>query len=148
MNGQRIRVSAAPSQDYEDVQPKHKFQCPVKGQRDDAKNNEKESDNRFKSILKKPTTTFSDTDSSGGPERSPSPAQKSGSHFYLPLPANAPRKKVQFLVENKLVCQGQGNRKETQNLDYEELSVQQQAVRDSPEESYENSSEDGKCCLH
>ncbi|KAI4469964.1 rho guanine nucleotide exchange factor at 64c isoform a [Holotrichia oblita] len=68
--------------------------------------NNASNSNRFKSILKKPTTTFNDTDLRGGPvERSPSPARKSGSHFYLPLPANnsTPRKKVQFLVENELV---------------------------------------------
>lgn len=133
VNGQRIRIRpATPNQDYEDVQPKPKLQPPSKTPRDDAKPvNEKESADggRFKSILKKPSTTFSDTDSSCGPERSPSPARRSGSHFYLPLPANAPRKKVQFLVENKLVCQGLGNRKEKQNLDYEDVDAQQGSVK-------------------
>ncbi|VEN60330.1 unnamed protein product [Callosobruchus maculatus] len=54
---------------------------------------------RFKSILKKPSTNYSDTDSDNYGERSLSPPiQKGGSQFYLPLPTV--RKKVQFLMEN------------------------------------------------
>lgn len=68
------------------------------------KPNEKEASdcgsNRFKSILKKPSATFGDTDSNCVGERSPSPTLKSGSHFYLPMPTT-PRKKVQFLVEKE-----------------------------------------------
>lgn len=59
--------------------------------------NEYECNNRCKSILKRPTT-FVDTDSNERPEKT-FPATKSGTHFYLPV--NSPRKKVQFLDENK-----------------------------------------------
>lgn len=102
VNGQRIRVRP-PSTDaeYEDVQVKRPAPK-VPPAKSKILPNEKESEsNRFKSILKKPTTTFSDTDSNSR-EHSPSPAHKTGSHFYLPMPGNTPRKKVQFLVENEL----------------------------------------------
>lgn len=124
VGGQRVRIRPpSTEQVYEEVKvqpprqqpsqiPKLKNQ-PANKPKGPPKSNEKESEsNRFKSILKKPTT-FSDTDSSGGPERSPSPAHKSGSHFYLPMPMNTPRKKVQFLVENELVCHKQDGRKDT-----------------------------------
>ncbi|KAF5301751.1 hypothetical protein FQR65_LT08733 [Abscondita terminalis] len=117
VGGQRVRVCPPDieQEQYEDVNvqpvlktsqiPKIKSPPENKQTKLALKFKEKESDcNRFKSILKKPTT-FSDTDSSVGPERSPSPALKSGSHFYLPMPMNTPRKKVQFLVENKLIRQ-------------------------------------------
>lgn len=53
---------------------------------------------KFKSILKKPSTTFSDIDLN----TTDSLNVKSGSHFYLPMPTmTPPRKKVQFLVENE-----------------------------------------------
>ncbi|KAJ8941995.1 hypothetical protein NQ314_010220, partial [Rhamnusium bicolor] len=126
VNGQRIRVRPTAEQVYEDVQVRqsptkstsnrnkpNKIKSPISS----PKLNEKESEhsNRFKSILKKPTT-FSDTDSNG-PERSPSPSLKSGSHFYIPMPCTntTPRKKVQFLVENELVCQEPNNRKDELN---------------------------------
>lgn len=101
VNGQRIRVRAAGSDpEYDDVQVR-RSQVKSKNSKQ-QKPNEKESEcNRFKSILKKPTTTFSDTDSNSR-EHSPSPARKTGSHFYLPMPGHTPRKKVQFLVENEL----------------------------------------------
>ncbi|KAK5642051.1 hypothetical protein RI129_008218 [Pyrocoelia pectoralis] len=126
VGGQRVRIRPPDvEQEYEEIkvqqQPvRQASQIPkLKTLSSSSTNNtskgqtklkEKESDcNRFKSILKKPTT-FSDTDSSGGgPERSPSPASKSGSHFYLPLPMNTPRKKVQFLVENEFASQNDSN---------------------------------------
>ncbi|KAB0796076.1 hypothetical protein PPYR_10137 [Photinus pyralis] len=126
VGGQRVRIRPPDvEQEYEEIkvqqqpvrQPSQipKLKTPPsssntsKGQ---TKLKEKESDcNRFKSILKKPTT-FSDTDSSGGPERSPSPASKSGSHFYLPMPMNTPRKKVQFLVENEFASQNDDSAKD------------------------------------
>lgn len=138
VNGQRIRIrpSLTNQDDYEDVQVRQsptskspttqnkttstspgsnqnkpsKIRSPVSS----PKVNEKESEfsNRFKSILKKPSSTFSDSDS-GGPERSPSPALKRGSQFYIPMPCTTPRKRVQFLVESELVrCQQLDNRKE------------------------------------
>nr|CAH7718948.1 unnamed protein product [Callosobruchus chinensis] len=62
-------------------------------------NKEPDFTSRFKSILKKPSTNYSDTDSDNYGERSLSPPiQKGGSQFYLPLPTV--RKKVQFLMEN------------------------------------------------
>ncbi|KAF5288197.1 hypothetical protein FQA39_LY03965 [Lamprigera yunnana] len=111
--GQRVRVRPPETPpEYEDVkvQPPRETRLTIttgNKQKELTKFKEKESDcNRFKSILKKPTT-FSDTDSSGGPDRSPSPALKSGSHFYLPMPMNTPRKKVQFLVENEFISRQQ-----------------------------------------
>lgn len=62
--------------------------------------------NRCKSILKKPAT-FVDTDSS---DEKTFPKAKSGSHFYLP--ANSPRKKVQFLDEN---CERNNDANNTSN---------------------------------
>ncbi|XP_008191255.2 uncharacterized protein RhoGEF64C isoform X1 [Tribolium castaneum] len=116
VNGQRIRVRPPTAdQEYEDVQVKR----PAPKVPPNKKPNEKESEcNRFKSILKKPTT-FSDTDSNSR-ERSPSPAHKSGSHFYLPMPGNTPRKKVQFLVENELEVDQ--NRKEEEASEDAEMS--------------------------
>jgi hypothetical protein len=138
VNGQRIRVRPpSADSDYEDVQVR-KSSTPTKVPQVKNKNhssqklNEKESEsNRFKSILKKRTTTFSDTDSNSR-EHSPSPARKSGSHFYLPMPGNTPRKKVQFLVENELECHEQRN-----ECDDESNSI----TEDCPETTY---SEDGE----
>lgn len=59
---------------------------------------ESEQNSRFKSILKKTSQTFSDSES--GPEKCPSPSPRGGSQFYLPMP-NTTRKKVQFLVESE-----------------------------------------------
>ncbi|KAJ8968829.1 hypothetical protein NQ317_015645 [Molorchus minor] len=90
VNGQRIRVrpSVIEQEEYEKVQVKresttkspsnqNKSNIIIKSPVSSPSLNEKESDfsNRFKSILKKPTTTFSDTDSNG-PERSPRPPSK------------------------------------------------------------------------
>lgn len=140
--------------EYEDVQQQEeKVKNPQTSSKGSGlRQNEKESDtNRFKSILKKPTT-FNDTDTNYGTERSPSPAQKTGSHFYLPMPPNTPRKKVQFLVESR--------KEEREELDdnpinkqekiYEnvgenvELKKKEEEDIDKSEESSGNSSEDGK----
>ncbi|XP_044253158.1 uncharacterized protein LOC123004106 [Tribolium madens] len=110
VNGQRIRVRPPTAEEVQVKRPAPKVP-PKKAP------NEKESEcNRFKSILKKPTT-FSDTDSNSR-EHSPSPASRSGSHFYLPMPGNTPRKKVQFLVENELDLDQ--NRKDEEEMSNEE----------------------------
>ncbi|RZB39687.1 uncharacterized protein BDFB_008503, partial [Asbolus verrucosus] len=120
VNGQRIRVRPpSTNSEYEDVQVRRPtaLKRPQVKNKSPQKLNEKESEcNRFKSILKK-RTTFSDTDSNSR-EHSPSPAQKSGSHFYLPMPSNTPRKKVQFLVENELECQELINNQEDDKISY------------------------------
>lgn len=99
--------------DYEDVDVTTKkpiSHIPVKqNKRSTRRNNERESvcskndQNKFKSILKKPSATFNDTESVGTviEPSAKTASYKSGSHFYLPMP-NANRKKVQFLVENEL----------------------------------------------
>lgn len=150
-----MRVRQSPSDhEYEDIQEKVKNpqQSPtVKTSKGSSpRQNEKESDaNRFKSILKKPTT-FSDTDTNYGTERSPSPAQKTGSHFYLP----APRKKVQFLVEcrkEEREEQDESPKREKPTQLYENVpekeevkKQEEEEVDKSGEESSGNSSEDGK----
>lgn len=139
VNGQRIRVKPHSSSelDYEDVQV-NKKQTITKPKLKNCnisvtKTNENESDysnNRFKSILKK-RTTFNDTDMNG-PERTPSPALKTGSQFYIPMPScnNLPiRKKVQFLVENELVYKQQtdtSSSSDTSNEDNSEMQKTQQ----------------------
>lgn len=154
VGGQRVRVRQSPSDhDYEDVQEKQKNPQSLPSLKlnkgSSPRPNEKESDaNRFKSILKKPTT-FSDTDTNYGTERSPSPAQKTGSHFYLPMPANAPRKKVQFLVESNKVKREEREkspRKEKPALSYEAVveKKRDEEAEKSGDESSGNSSEDGK----
>lgn len=157
--GQRVRVRPTPTDnEYEDVQEKFKSSQASSGSIKLSKGssprpNEKESDaNRFKSILKKPTT-FSDTDTNYGTERSPSPAQKTGSHFYLPMPANAPRKKVQFLVESSKREREEREdspKKEKPTVilyenvtEAEEKKCEEEAEK-SEGESSGNSSEDGK----
>lgn len=130
VGGQRIRVKP-PSidSDYEDIprvqktisSPKLQIRKGVKA----VKDKHVES-SRFKSILKKPNASFSDTDDT---DRSPSPG---GSQFYLPLP----KKKVQFLVENK---SERLDRKEDKHVEYEN-------VRQQKEESGSGSSSDeGNC---
>lgn len=158
MGGQRVRVRQLPSDhEYEDIQEKVKnpqpSPSPKSNKGSSPRLNEKESDaNRFKSILKKPTT-FSDTDTNYGTERSPSPAQRTGSHFYLPMPANAPRKKVQFLVESRKEDreeQEESPRWEQPALIYEnvpeseEVKKQEEKVVKCGDESSGNSTEDGK----
>ncbi|CAH0546965.1 unnamed protein product [Brassicogethes aeneus] len=114
VNGQRIRVRPSTNEEtYDDVQIKrspsksssgknkkqmHKTKIPVSTLKHIEK--EPEFNSRFKSILKKPAQTFSDTDSTG-PESCPSPAPRGQSQFYVQMPCTSPRKKVQFLVENE-----------------------------------------------
>lgn len=151
INGQRVKVK--PDTEYEDVDITVKkqtiSQIPVKlGQHRprSAKrqfNNEREiaarnDTNKFKSILKKPSATFSDTDISAiveSPIKVP-PGSKSGSHFYLPMP-NASRKKVQFLVENELANQPINDRKEIkkQSHVHEEVTFEDPTVRKEQDES-------------
>lgn len=108
INGQKIRVK--PDTDYEDVDISKKSvsQIPVKTHKSRNARRSIESEtisnrndtNKFKSILKKPTPTFNDTDNVGTITETTvkTPSNKSGSHFYLPMPN---RKKVQFLVEHE-----------------------------------------------
>ncbi|XP_049818854.1 uncharacterized protein LOC109601331 isoform X2 [Aethina tumida] len=115
VNGQRIRVRPSTNeQTYEDVQVKRPTQkspsvsnqhlrksiSKTKSPLRSPKPAERESDqnSRFKSILKKTSQTFNDSES--GPEKCPSPSPRGGSQFYLPMP-NTTRKKVQFLVESE-----------------------------------------------
>ncbi|XP_071057464.1 uncharacterized protein [Onthophagus taurus] len=108
VNGQRIRIkpNKVVENNYEDVEVKKTIlKTPMTPNKV-----ENESDYRFKSILKKPSTTFSDTDGTSDQITSSSSSAKSGSNFYLPLPVKAttsnvitPRKKVQFLVQNDSV---------------------------------------------
>ncbi|CAH1983187.1 unnamed protein product [Acanthoscelides obtectus] len=124
VNGQRIRVRPSLCDlEYEDVQVKSPLppqQPKAKEKRTEnlhslpkkssspkttssspkiSENKDLDFTSRFKSILKKPSTNYSDTESDNYGERSLSPpAQKGGSQFYLPLPTV--RKKVQFLMEN------------------------------------------------
>lgn len=135
LNGQRIRIKPLPiDHDYEDVSnAPHKVQTSYESE-SPKYSKFKDPENRFKSILKKPSTSFSDTDDT---DRSPSPALKSGSQFYLPLP----RKKVQFLVENKLVQREQVDRTEiSSNPNYDVVKQK----KESSDESSGSSSEDGK----
>lgn len=125
-----------PEADYEDVdvcvKKQPASQIPVKlNHRSRARRSiERESasirnDNKFKSILKKPSATFNDTDTAGSVAESAvkTPGTKSGSHFYLPMP-NASRKKVQFLVENELA-----NSQPTDNAKQEEPDKTQELVK-------------------
>ncbi|KAJ8922446.1 hypothetical protein NQ315_004393 [Exocentrus adspersus] len=135
VNGQRIRVRPSLNQDnYEDVQVKttpksnqnkatptsYSSQGKVKtavASSPKGKEKELEFSNRFKSILKKPSSAFSDSESTG-PERSPSPARKRGSQFYVPMPAFTPvRKKVQFLVESEATTQHETSNSHDDNKD-------------------------------
>ncbi|XP_018572239.1 uncharacterized protein LOC108911725 [Anoplophora glabripennis] len=178
VSGQRIRIrpSLTNQADYEDVQvnsppslkapPTSKLPAnqnktatnspnkpgKVRSPVSSPKPNEKESEfsSRFKSILKKPSSTFSDSDSAG-PERSPTPSLKGGSQFYIPMPCPTPRKKVQFLVGNELVRnQLVGNRKgetvrcrhgddngveEDKKITSEERREEQKTDQDKPEET-------------
>lgn len=80
---------------------------------------------KFKSILKKPSSTFGDTDLNSSVVENSS-GSKSGSHFYLPMPTlTPPRKKVQFLVENETEEQFEGNndRMESNAMRDEELAA-------------------------
>lgn len=134
LNGQRIRIKALPiDHDYEDVSNTPQKVQTAYENKSPKHSKFKDPENRFKSILKKPSASFSDTDDT---DRSPSPALKSGSQFYLPLP----RKKVQFLVENKLIQREQVNRTETSNPSYDVAKQK----KESSDESSGSSSEDGK----
>lgn len=165
VNGQRIRVRPKSiSSDYEDVQivgkKPHpsinnstlKLQPNKNNKISSPKLSEKESDstisNRFKSILKKSTTTtttFSDTDLNSR-ERSPSPARKSGTHFYLPMPGgNTPiRKKVQFLVENETVFEAVNNnyRTDEESINEENNIVESDDASSLEEQISDNSAID------
>lgn len=160
MSGQRVRVrQLSTDHEYEDIQEKVKNSQPsssVKSNKGSSpQQNEKESDaNRFKSILKKPTT-FSDTDTNYGTERSPSPAHRTGSHFYLTVPANTPRKKVQFLVESRKEEREEQEKSpkwKKSTLVYENVSKVEEVEKQEEkgkvdkceDENSENSSEDGK----
>lgn len=135
INGQKIRIK--PETDYEDVEiKKPASQIPVKtGHRRKAKSLESETvqfrndTNKFKSILKKPSSTFNDTENNMIVENTiKSPGFKSGSHFYLPMP-NASRKKVQFLVENEFTNQLNNDNKGEELIKNEEQDFIQQKVK-------------------
>lgn len=90
---------------------KQKQQVKTRNRSVERENVSNDGSNKFKSILKKPST-FNDTHNLGMSisenQQKSLNSTKSGSHFYLPMP-NASRKKVQFLEEKQHITTNQRN---------------------------------------